>query len=48
MKRVYLRFVISNTPPQTEQSPNAEAKCFALTDGNALVKVSAVMSLVEQ
>jgi hypothetical protein len=43
-----LRFVDFNTPPQTVDNPNADAKCFALTEGNALVSVSAVMSLVEQ
>jgi hypothetical protein len=38
----------SNTPPQTVESPSAVAKCFALTEGNALVSVSAVMSFVGQ
>jgi len=40
--------IIFNTPPQTVQSPSALAKCLALTDGNALVSVSAVMLLVGQ
>ena len=40
--------VISHTPPQTVVNPNAVAKCLAFTEGNALVKVSAVISLVGQ
>ena len=36
---------ISNTPPQTVDRPSTAAKCFALTEGNALVSVSAVISL---
>ena len=39
---------ISNTPPQTVERPNATAKCFAFTEGKALVRVSAVMSFVGQ
>ena len=41
----------SNTPPQFEVSawsPSAAVKCFAFGLGRALVKVSAVMSLVGQ
>ena len=40
--------LISNTPPQTVERPNAAAKCFAFTEGRALVSVSAVMLLVGQ
>ena len=41
---------IFNTPPQTipVESPNAEAKCFAFTEGRALVSASAVMSSIGQ
>jgi len=38
--------LLFNTPPQTVQSPSALVKCLALTEGNALVSMSAVMSSV--
>ena len=35
-----------NTPPQSQESPSAFAKCLALTLGSTLVNVSASMSFV--
>ena len=48
IRHYYREVCISYTPPQTEDNPSAVAKCFAFVEGNALVNVSAVMSLVGQ
>ena len=42
------KFNMSNTSPQTFESPIDEAKCLAFKLGNAFVKISAVISSVGQ
>ncbi|OSD00478.1 hypothetical protein PYCCODRAFT_683469 [Trametes coccinea BRFM310] len=37
-----------NTPPQAEARPRAVAKCLALTEGSAFVRVSATIESVGQ
>ena len=41
-------FSYLDTPPQALASPRDAAKCLALRDGSALVRMSAVMSSVGQ